>query len=173
MKHKLLMAVLVSVLAGCATQPTGIRGDQATKFREQGVSISSVHGASAVVLQTKGRAIGAFTLGSGGGYGAGGSTVGNALSGIGTTLSLTTSQRGNSSSDTNSGIAQGAINVRDNPNRDLSDLDRDRSLGNQALAPIFDAQKVQENMELSQVAGYVGMRAAARRRRWTGLSTTI
>ncbi|WP_404548726.1 hemagglutinin repeat-containing protein [Dyella jejuensis] len=102
----------------------------------------------------------ASSMGISGGYGAGGSTVGNALSGIGTALSLTTPQHGKSSSDTNAGIAQGTIIVRDNPNQDLSDLDRNPTLGNEKLHPIFDAQKVQENMELSQVAGYVGMRAA-------------
>ncbi|MFK2902250.1 hemagglutinin repeat-containing protein, partial [Dyella jejuensis] len=49
----------------------------------------------------------ASSVGISGGYGAGGSTVGNALSGIGTALSLTTPQHGKSSSDTNAGIAQG------------------------------------------------------------------
>ncbi|QAU23750.1 hypothetical protein EO087_06940 [Dyella sp. M7H15-1] len=43
---------------------------------------------------------------------------------------------------------------------DLSGLDRNPTLDNQALHPIFDAQKVQENMELGNVAGQVGMRAA-------------
>ncbi|GAB2562795.1 hypothetical protein ISP15_18040 [Dyella jejuensis] len=101
----------------------------------------------------------ASSVGISGGYGAGGSTIGNALSGIGTALSLTTPQHGKCSSDTNAGIAQGTIIVRDG-NNDLAGLDRNPTLGNQALAPIFDAQKVQENMELNQVAGYVGMRAA-------------
>jgi filamentous hemagglutinin len=68
-------------------------------------------------------------------------------------------QKGHSSSDTNSGIAQGTIIQRDG-NTDLSGLDRNPTLDNQALTPIFDAQKVQENMEMGQVAGQVGMRAA-------------
>ncbi|QAU23748.1 hypothetical protein EO087_06930 [Dyella sp. M7H15-1] len=61
--------------------------------------------------------------------------------------------------DTNAWIAQGTIIQRDS-NTDLSGLDRNPTLDNQALAPIFDAQKVQENMEMGQVAGQVGMRAA-------------
>lgn len=66
---------------------------------------------------------------------------------------------GHSSSDTNAGIAYGTIVVRDG-NADLSGLDRNPTLAHQALHPIFDAQKVQENMELGQVTGQVGMRAA-------------
>ncbi|RUL68724.1 hemagglutinin repeat-containing protein, partial [Dyella choica] len=101
----------------------------------------------------------ASSVGISGGYGAGSSMGGNILSGVGTALSLATPQHGNSSSDTKSGIAQGTINVRDG-NTDLSGLDRNPTLSNQALKPIFDAQKVQENLELGQVAGQVGMRAA-------------
>jgi filamentous hemagglutinin len=68
-------------------------------------------------------------------------------------------QSGHSSSDTNSGIAQGTINVRDGK-ADLAGLDRNPTLDNQALNPIFDAQKVQERMEMGDIAGQVGMRAA-------------
>ncbi|MGN6322893.1 MAG: hemagglutinin repeat-containing protein [Dyella sp.] len=101
----------------------------------------------------------ASSVGISGGYGAGSSMAGNILSGVGTALSLATPQHGNSSSETQSGIAQGTINVRDGKT-DLSGLDRNPTLGKEALKPIFDAQKVQENMELGQVAGQVGMRAA-------------
>jgi filamentous hemagglutinin len=100
----------------------------------------------------------ASSVGISGGYGAGSSMAGNIVSGVGTALSLATPQQGNSSSDAKSGVAQGTINVRDG-NADLSGLDRNPTLGNQALKPIFDAQKVQENIELGQVAGQVGMRA--------------
>ncbi|GFZ93225.1 hemagglutinin repeat-containing protein [Dyella caseinilytica] len=90
-------------------------------------------------------------IGVSAGYGSGGFS-GSPMLGV--------PQKGNSSSETNAGIAQGTIIVRDNPNQDLSGLDRTPTLDNQALAPIFNAQKVQENMELGQVAGQVGMRAA-------------
>ncbi|HET7329512.1 hemagglutinin repeat-containing protein [Dyella sp.] len=101
----------------------------------------------------------ASSVGISGGYGAGSSMAGNVLSGVGAALSLATPQYGQSSSDTNAGIAQGTIHVRDG-NADLSGLDRHPTLDNQALNPIFDAQKVQENMELGNVAGQVGMRSA-------------
>ena len=93
----------------------------------------------------------ASSIGVSAGYGSGGFSASPMLG---------VPQSGHSSSDTNSGIAQGTIIQRDG-NTDLSGLDRNTSLdNNQALNPIFDAQKVQENMELGQVAGQVGMRAA-------------
>lgn len=64
MQCKLIIAMLAFVLAGCATQPSGVSVDQVTKFREQGVSIGNVKGASAVTLQTKGKAMGSFVLGT-------------------------------------------------------------------------------------------------------------
>jgi filamentous hemagglutinin len=73
--------------------------------------------------------------------------------------SLGVPQGGHSSSETASGIAQGTINIRDG-HVDLAGLDRNPTLDHQALSPIFDAQKVQEKMEMGQVAGQVGMRAA-------------
>ena len=92
----------------------------------------------------------ASSIGIGGGY------SGSGWSGA---PSLAVVQGKSSSSDTNSGIAQGTIIQRDG-NTDLSGLDRNPTLDNQALAPIFDAQKVQEKMEMGQVAGQVGMTAA-------------
>ena len=64
-----------------------------------------------------------------------------------------------SSSQTQAGIAQGQIIVRDGP-ADLTSLDRAPTMDNQTLKPIFDEKKVAERMELGQVAGEVGMRAA-------------
>ncbi|MFK2902260.1 hemagglutinin repeat-containing protein, partial [Dyella jejuensis] len=100
----------------------------------------------------------ASSIGIGGGYGSNGGGYGN--SGFSGGLNLGIAQKGNSSSDTSAGIAQGTIVVRDNPTQDLGGLDRNPSLDNQALAPIFDAQKVQEKLERGQVAGQVGMTAA-------------
>ena len=73
--------------------------------------------------------------------------------------SLGIPQGGHSSSETASGIAQSTINVGDG-HVDLAGLDRNPTLDHQALSPIFDPQKVQEKMEMGQVAGQVGMRAA-------------
>jgi filamentous hemagglutinin len=64
-----------------------------------------------------------------------------------------------SSSETQAGIAQGQIIVRDGP-ADLSGLDRAPTMENQSLKPIFDEKKVAEQMELGRVAGEVGMRLA-------------
>ncbi|QAU23909.1 hypothetical protein EO087_07835 [Dyella sp. M7H15-1] len=76
----------------------------------------------------------ASNVGVSAGYSAGGGFSGSPMLGV--------PQSGHSSSDTNSGIAQGTIIQRDG-NTDLSGLDRNPTLDNQALAPIFDAQKVQ------------------------------
>jgi hypothetical protein len=73
--------------------------------------------------------------------------------------SMSIPQKGHSSSETFAGIANGTIVVRDGP-VDLSGLDRTPSLDSQALKGIFDEQKIREQLELGQVAGYVGMRAA-------------
>jgi len=100
----------------------------------------------------------ASSMGISGGYSAGGGGYGG--SGFSASPMLGIPQKGNSSSDTIAGIAQGTIIQRDG-NSDLAGLDRNPTLdNNQALHPIFDAQKSQENMELGNVAGQVGMRAA-------------
>ena len=61
---KMVMFGMVFVLAGCATQPIGVSADQASKFREQGITVKNVAGASAITLQTKGKAIGGMVLGT-------------------------------------------------------------------------------------------------------------
>ncbi|MFC0087372.1 hemagglutinin repeat-containing protein, partial [Dyella flava] len=100
----------------------------------------------------------ASSVGFGGGYSSGGGGYGG--SGFSGAPNPGITQKESSSSDTHAGIAQGTIIVRDNPNQDLSGLNRNPTLDNQALAPIFDAQKVQEKLEMGQVAGQVGMTAA-------------
>jgi len=92
----------------------------------------------------------ASSIGVSAGYGSGGFSASPMLG---------VPQKGNSSSDTSSGIAQGTIIQRDG-STDLAGLDRNPTLDHQTLNPIFDAQKVQENMELGQLAGQVGMRTA-------------
>jgi len=92
------------------------------------------------------------------GYNAKGGGIGN--SGIGASPILGIPQNGSENSVTQAGIANGTILVRDNPNQDLSGLNRNPTLDNQSLKTIFDVQKVQNNLIAGQIAGQVGMTAA-------------
>jgi len=74
--------------------------------------------------------------------------------------SLGVPQGGNASSTTNAAIAPGTIEIQNNPNQDISGLSRNASLSAQGLNPIFNQQQVQENQQLGQLAGQVGMTAA-------------
>jgi filamentous hemagglutinin len=84
---------------------------------------------------------------------------GSSGSGVAVSPSIGIPQGDNSHNTTKAGIADGTIVVRDG-NADLSGLDRTATLDQQGLKSIFDLQKVQEQQEMGQVAGYVGMRAA-------------
>ncbi len=95
----------------------------------------------------------ASQVGISGGYSAGGGGSFSAMP------SMSIPQHDKESSTTKAGIAQGTIDVRSGV-ADLSGLDRNPSLDNQALKHIFDQEKVQEREELGQVAGLVGFRAA-------------
>ncbi|MET4676403.1 MULTISPECIES: hemagglutinin repeat-containing protein [unclassified Luteibacter] len=68
-------------------------------------------------------------------------------------------QSKDSSSTTKAGIAEGTIDVREQPRRDLSGLDRNPDIDAGGLKTIFDQKKVAERQEMGQVAGYVGMRS--------------
>ncbi|WP_147674789.1 hemagglutinin repeat-containing protein [Vulcaniibacterium tengchongense] len=106
----------------------------------------------------------------GGGFGSGGS-AGNALSnGIGAGLNLAVGQSGDASSTTRSGISAGTIEIRDGDTAALASLDRSvTQLQQEGLQAIFDERKVQERLEMGQVAGQVGMRTAgAWPTRWAG-----
>jgi len=91
------------------------------------------------------------------GYGSGASGDVAALAPSGLSGSMGIPQGDESHSTTRAGIANGTIVVRDG-NTDLSGLDRTPDIDAQGLKPIFDAQKVQQNQELGQVVGFVGMR---------------
>lgn len=89
----------------------------------------------------------------------GGSTMASNISGaVGAAVGAMTPQHDNVSSDTHSGIAGGTIIVRNDPGKDLSDLDRNPTLENEALKNAFDQEKVAEQQELTSLAGYTGMR---------------
>lgn len=80
--------------------------------------------------------------------------------GFGASPSLAIPQGGNAVSVTQAGIAQGTIDVRDNPTPDLSGLNRAPDLNATGLNPIFNAQTVAKNQLAGQLAGQVGMTAA-------------
>ncbi|WP_413623811.1 hemagglutinin repeat-containing protein [Luteibacter sp. Lutesp34] len=91
----------------------------------------------------------------------GGSTVSSNVAGaIGAAISMAMPQRGNSSSETRSGIADGTITVRNDPGKDLTGLDRSPTLGKAVLKNSFDPEKIADRQELSEVAAQVGFRAA-------------
>jgi hypothetical protein len=62
MKRNVMMISLSIALSACASQPTGVSVDQAAKFREQGLTVGEVKGASSVAVKTKGQAIGSAVL---------------------------------------------------------------------------------------------------------------
>ena len=62
---------------------------------------------------------------------------------------------GEADSTTKSAIASGTIEVRSNPNQDLSKLSRDTAGSLNALGKIFDKKTVQEKQELSKLFGEV------------------
>jgi filamentous hemagglutinin len=74
--------------------------------------------------------------------------------------SMSIPQSKNSSSTTKAGIAEGTIEVRNQPGVDLSGLDRTPNIDAGGLKEIFDEKKVADRQELGQVAGEVGFRAA-------------
>ncbi|SHI83662.1 two-partner secretion domain-containing protein [Propionispora hippei] len=58
---------------------------------------------------------------------------------------------GDSSSTTKSAISSGNIEIRSNPNQDISNLSRDPQGALNALGKIFDKKTIQERQELSQL----------------------
>ena len=69
---------------------------------------------------------------------------------------------GNSDSTTKSAISPGTIEVRSNPNQDLSGLSRDSAGALNALGKIFDKKSVQEKQELANLFGEVAYQAAGK-----------
>ena len=60
---------------------------------------------------------------------------------------------GNSSSTTKSAIADGTVEIRSNPNQDISGLSRDTNKALNELGKIFDKKTVQEKQELANLFG--------------------
>jgi len=71
----------------------------------------------------------------------------------GFTPNIGTPAKGDASSTTKSAIADGTIEVRSNPNQDLSQLSRDTDKALNELGKIFDKKKIEEQQELANLFG--------------------
>ena len=90
-----------------------------------------------------------------GAYGAG---EGHNMKGL--TLGLSVPARGNADSTTESAVAAGTIDIRDNPTQDISALSRDTANSLNELGKIFDKAKIEEQQELAAVFGEEAFRLA-------------
>jgi filamentous hemagglutinin len=98
----------------------------------------------------------AKSFGISGGGGSSGGGFGGGLS-----PSVPISQSDSASTTTQAGISVGTVEVRNGDNTALASIDRSvTALQQDGLKEIFDERKVNETLELGQVAGEVGMRAA-------------
>ena len=68
--------------------------------------------------------------------------------------------KGNASSRTTSAIAEGTIDIRENPTQDISELSRDTENALNELGRIFDKKKIEEQQELAAVFGEEAFRLA-------------
>ncbi|SDF57329.1 hemagglutinin repeat-containing protein [Sporomusa acidovorans] len=98
---------------------------------------------------------------SGIGYAAGKDANGDpvAKKDLGLIPNIGTTASGEASSTTKSAISLGTIDIRSNPNQDLSNLSRTPEGAVNALGKIFDKKTVQEQQELAKVFGEVAFKA--------------
>ena len=68
--------------------------------------------------------------------------------------------KGNASSRTTSAIAEGTIDIRENPTQDISALSRNTENALNELGRIFDKKKIEEQQELAAVFGEEAFRLA-------------
>ena len=61
--------------------------------------------------------------------------------------------KGNASSRTTSAVAEGTIDIRENPTQDISALSRNTENALNELGRIFDKKKIEEQQELAAVFG--------------------
>jgi Possible hemagglutinin (DUF637). len=73
----------------------------------------------------------------------------------GWTPNIVTPARGDASSTTKSAVADGTIEVRSNPNQDLSGLSREATNALNQLAKIFDKKKIEEQQEQANLFGQI------------------
>ena len=79
---------------------------------------------------------------------------------IGLSPSLSMPAKGDASSTTTSAVAQGTIDIRDNPTQDISALSRDTANSLNELGRILDKQKIEEQQELAAAFGEEAFRLA-------------
>ena len=79
---------------------------------------------------------------------------------IGLSPSLSMPAKGEASSTTKSAVAQGTIDIRENPTQDISALSRDTANSLNELGRIFDKQKIEEQQELAKAFGEEAFRLA-------------
>ena len=79
---------------------------------------------------------------------------------IGLSPSLSMPAKGDASSTTTSAVAQGTIDIRENPTQDISALNRDTNNALNELGRIFDKQKIEEQQELAKTFGEEAFRLA-------------
>ncbi|MEN6413985.1 MAG: hemagglutinin repeat-containing protein, partial [Veillonellales bacterium] len=77
----------------------------------------------------------------------------------GLTPNIGVTANGNADSTTKPAIANGTIDIRSNPNQDISGLSRETTNTLNALGKIFDKKTVQEQQELAQVFGEEAFKA--------------
>jgi hypothetical protein len=95
------------------------------------------------------------------GYAAGKDANGNDVEkkDLGLTPNIGVTVSGNADSTTKSAISPGTIEIRSNPNQDVSGLSRDPSGALNKLGQIFDKKTVEEKQELAQVFGEIAFTA--------------
>ena len=77
----------------------------------------------------------------------------------GLTPNISTTASGSANNTTKSAVANGTIEVRSNPNQDISGLSRDTSRALNALGKIFDKETVAEQQELADLFGKEAFKA--------------
>ena len=79
---------------------------------------------------------------------------------IGLTPNISMPAKGEANSTTKSAVAQGTIDIRENPTQDISALNRDTTNTLNELGRIFDKQTIEEQQELAKAFGEEAFRLA-------------
>ena len=79
---------------------------------------------------------------------------------IGLSPSISMPAKGDANSTTKASVAQGTIDIRENPTQDISSLSRDTEHALNELGRIFDKEKIEEQQELARVFGEEAFRLA-------------
>ncbi|UWS34184.1 two-partner secretion domain-containing protein [Erwinia pyrifoliae] len=95
------------------------------------------------------------------GFSTGGSTGGQFLSNLGSTLLVGANGEGHDSSATQAAVSDGSIIIRDKnaQQQDVADLNRDVEHASQTLSPIFNKEKEQQRLQEAQKIGEIATQA--------------